>query len=55
MFTRYGLHDRVSLVGIDYPHKTLNLYFGAAPTELFEATGSPRSSAMPDCPRRASS
>jgi hypothetical protein len=38
-FTRYGLADRVSLVGIDYPHKSLNLYFGAAPAEVFEAAG----------------
>ena len=38
-FTRYGLHDRVSLVGIDYPHKTVNLYFGAAPADIFEAEG----------------
>lgn len=38
-FTRYGLADRVSLVGIDYPHRSLNLYFGAAPAEVFEAGG----------------
>ncbi|MFK4071895.1 aromatic prenyltransferase [Streptomyces sp. NPDC029674] len=36
-FTRYDLADRVSLVGIDYPHKSLNLYFGAAPAETFSA------------------
>ncbi|MEU1408906.1 aromatic prenyltransferase [Streptomyces sp. NPDC005728] len=38
-FTRYDLADRVSLVGIDYPHKSLNLYFGAAPADVFSAQG----------------
>ncbi len=38
-FTRYGLADRVSLVGIDYPNRSLNLYFGAAPAEVFESDG----------------
>ncbi|MEV7192581.1 aromatic prenyltransferase [Streptomyces sp. NPDC093510] len=38
-FTRYDLADRVSLVGIDYPHKSLNLYFGAAPAATFEPEG----------------
>jgi hypothetical protein len=38
-FTRYGLADKVSLVGIDYPNKSLNLYFGAAPADTFTAEG----------------
>lgn len=38
-FTRYCLADRVSLVGIDYPSRSLNLYFGAAPAEVFEGSG----------------
>jgi hypothetical protein len=38
-FTRYGLADRVSLIGIDYPHRSVNLYFGAAPAEVFSAQG----------------
>jgi hypothetical protein len=36
-FTRYGLADRVSLVGIDYRHRSVNLYFGGAPAEVFTA------------------
>ncbi|MFF4276000.1 aromatic prenyltransferase [Streptomyces sp. NPDC001536] len=38
-FQRYGLADRVSLIGIDYPQQTLNLYFGAAPAQTFTADG----------------
>ncbi|KOV57734.1 aromatic prenyltransferase [Streptomyces sp. MMG1121] len=38
-FTRYGLADKVSLVGIDYPSRSVNLYFGAAPEENFRAEG----------------
>jgi hypothetical protein len=38
-FVRYGLADRVSLVGIDYSHRSLNLYFGSAPAEVFQAEG----------------
>ncbi|WP_326718148.1 aromatic prenyltransferase [Streptomyces sp. NBC_00243] len=34
-FTRYGLADRVSLVGIDYRSRSVNLYFGAPPAEVF--------------------
>jgi hypothetical protein len=30
-FTRYGLADRVGLIGIDYHHKTVNVYFGELP------------------------
>jgi hypothetical protein len=36
VFARYGLHDRTSLIGIDYPHRTVNLYFGEPPAESFE-------------------
>lgn len=35
-FSRYGLDDRVSLVGIDYRHRTANVYFGKLPAELLE-------------------
>ena len=35
-FARHGLADIVSLIGIDYPHRTINVYFGGAPTECFE-------------------
>ncbi|MFD9393214.1 aromatic prenyltransferase [Streptomyces sp. NPDC060000] len=38
-FTRHQLADRVSLVGIDYPNRSVNLYFGAAPAQTFEAEG----------------
>ncbi|MCX5096740.1 aromatic prenyltransferase [Streptomyces sp. NBC_00365] len=38
-FTRYQLADRVSLVGIDYPNRSVNLYFGAAPEHTFQADG----------------
>jgi aromatic prenyltransferase Orf2 len=38
-FTRHDLADRVSLVGIDYPHRSVNLYFGGAPAEVFSADG----------------
>ncbi|MGW0877698.1 aromatic prenyltransferase [Streptomyces sp. NPDC002740] len=38
-FTRYALADRVSLVGIDYPNRSLNLYFGAAPADVFRPEG----------------
>ncbi|MYR44145.1 aromatic prenyltransferase [Streptomyces sp. SID5910] len=35
-FTRYGLDDRVGVVGIDYPHRTVNVYFNDVPAECFE-------------------
>ncbi|MGH3379579.1 MAG: aromatic prenyltransferase [Actinoallomurus sp.] len=35
-FTRHGLDDKVSLIGIDYPHRTVNVYFGEPPAECFE-------------------
>lgn len=34
-FERYGLADKVDLIGIDYHSRTMNLYF-AAPAECFE-------------------
>jgi hypothetical protein len=34
-FTRHGLDDTVSLIGIDYRHRTVNLYFGTPPAECF--------------------
>jgi hypothetical protein len=36
LFARYGVHDNVSLIGIDYSNRTVNVYFGAAPAECFE-------------------
>ncbi|MGX1133784.1 hypothetical protein RKD49_005974 [Streptomyces glaucescens] len=36
-FTRYGLDDRVGVIGIDYPHRTVNVYFNDVPAECFEA------------------
>lgn len=35
-YTRHGLDDKMSLIGIDYPSKTLNLYFLGAPAESRE-------------------
>ena len=35
-FTRRGLDDKVTLVGIDYPHRTANVYFGGLPAECLE-------------------
>ena len=32
-YARHGLDDKVSLIGIDYPNKTLNVYFLGAPAE----------------------
>jgi hypothetical protein len=31
-FARYDLDNRISIVGIDYLHKTMNVYFGRFPT-----------------------
>ena len=36
-FARHGLAENVSLVGLDYGSKTVNLYFGALPDGLLEA------------------
>ncbi|SCL32322.1 Aromatic prenyltransferase Orf2 [Micromonospora pallida] len=35
-FARHDLDDKASLIGIDYPHRTVNVYFGEAPAECFE-------------------
>ncbi len=35
-FARHGLDDKVCLTGIDYPHKTMNVYFGQPPAECLE-------------------
>lgn len=36
-FARYGLDgDNVNVFGIDYPHRTVNVYFGALPGECLE-------------------
>lgn len=34
-FDRYGMGDTVGLLGIDYRHKTVNVYFGEPPTGGF--------------------
>jgi hypothetical protein len=34
-FARYGLGDTVGLLGIDYPKRTVNVYFGEPPAEGF--------------------
>jgi hypothetical protein len=35
-FTRHGLDDKVSLIGMDYANKTANLYFGRLPEGLLD-------------------
>lgn len=35
-FARHGLADRVGVVGVDYGHRTLNVYFNDVPAQLFE-------------------
>lgn len=35
-YARHGLDDKVSLIGIDYPSKTMNVYFLGAPAESRE-------------------
>jgi hypothetical protein len=35
-YTRHGLDSRVSMVGIDYPSRTVNVYFLGAPAECRE-------------------
>ncbi|WP_198009108.1 aromatic prenyltransferase [Saccharomonospora saliphila] len=35
-FARYGLDDRVGLVGIDYHDRTVNVYFGKLPGECLD-------------------
>lgn len=36
-FARHGLDDRVGVIGIDYPHRTVNVYFNEVPAECFES------------------
>jgi hypothetical protein len=33
-FARYGLDDKVKMIGIDYEHRTMNLYFALLPPEF---------------------
>lgn len=35
-YARHGLADKASLIGIDYRHRTVNVYFGEPPAEVFE-------------------
>ena len=35
-FTRYGLDGKVSLIGLDYGHRTANVYFGNLPDGFLE-------------------
>lgn len=35
--SRHGLADRVGVIGIDYPHRTVNIYFNDVPAQCFEA------------------
>lgn len=34
-FARWGLDDKASLIGIDYRHRTVNIYFGEPPADCF--------------------
>ncbi|MET9854222.1 aromatic prenyltransferase [Streptomyces sp. NPDC006450] len=34
-FARYGLQDKVGVIGIDYENRTLNVYFNDVPAECF--------------------
>jgi hypothetical protein len=36
-FARHGLDDRVGVLGIDYPARTVNVYFNEVPAECFDA------------------
>jgi hypothetical protein len=36
LFARYGLDDKVKMIGIDYERRTMNLYFAMLPAELRE-------------------
>ncbi|MDQ3405211.1 MAG: prenyltransferase [Actinomycetota bacterium] len=35
-FRRHGLDDKGGMIGIDYPHRTVNLYFGNPPARCFQ-------------------
>lgn len=50
-FSRHGLDDRANLVGIDYHHRTVNVYVGEPPAECLEPaaiTSMLRDVGMPD-------
>ncbi|MGV9310714.1 aromatic prenyltransferase [Streptomyces sp. NPDC003691] len=34
-FARHGLADRVGVIGVDYAHRTVNVYFNEVPAECF--------------------
>ncbi|GAB2592909.1 aromatic prenyltransferase [Streptomyces capparidis] len=36
LFARHGLDDRVTMLGIDYQQRTVNVYFGKLPAECLE-------------------
>ncbi|MDQ3405209.1 MAG: prenyltransferase [Actinomycetota bacterium] len=36
-FNGHGLEDRISVIGIDYQYRTINVYFGAPPAESLAA------------------
>jgi len=37
LFARHGLDDKVGVLGIDYPNRTMNVYFNDVPVECFES------------------
>ncbi|WP_405792434.1 aromatic prenyltransferase [Streptomyces sp. NBC_01506] len=37
LFSHYGLADRIGVIGIDYPHRTVNVYFNDVPAECFQS------------------
>ncbi|WP_372411218.1 aromatic prenyltransferase [Streptomyces luteireticuli] len=39
LFERYGLGDKVSVIGFDYAKRSVNVYFGNVPAHCFEAEG----------------
>jgi 6-linalyl-2-O,3-dimethylflaviolin/7-geranyloxy-5-hydroxy-2-methoxy-3-methylnaphthalene-1,4-dione synthase len=36
-FVRHGLEDKIAFVAVDYPHRTVNVYFNDVPAVCFEA------------------
>ncbi|WP_225839267.1 aromatic prenyltransferase [Streptomyces sp. NK08204] len=36
-FARYGLDDRVGVIGVDYPSRTVNVYFNDVPEDCFRS------------------
>jgi len=54
-FARHGLDgDKVNVFGIDYPHRTVNVYFGGLPAEVLEPKTSDLCFAKSNCRNRAS-